>query len=318
MMRFRNIYLILGSLAVVGALIWTDPDGGISTGLFLLGLFVCLLAVVFAHVSRKALTDYPEADMQRLFKRAAESPTGSGLALIALAIIFASLLLLFGSKVNAQTVPAQDIIPVNAHKYIQQLKVAQRNFWPDHPEPHFLAGLIEQETCYSLVSPSCWSPKVRALNSREEGAGLGQITRAFAQNGTLRFDMVQHLQSNFPQLAELTWNNIYERPDLQIAALVLLNRQNYLLTKKFADNHLEALAFADAAYNGGIGGLQRDRRACFLTDGCNPGRWFNNVEMTCTKGIKPVYGSQSFCDINRTHVKNVILVRSDKYKPLMF
>lgn len=104
--RKRTLYLFLGSVLVLSVLFWTDPDHGLSTGILVLGIAVCVLAVAFAHMARKALSDYAEADMQSLFKCAQGSPTGAGLALVALAIMFSALLSLFGSQVHAATLNA--------------------------------------------------------------------------------------------------------------------------------------------------------------------------------------------------------------------
>ena len=76
----------------------------------------------------------------------------------------------------------------------------------------------------------------------------------------------------------------------------------------------DALAFADAGYNGGNGGVDKERRACKLTKDCDPSRWFNNVELLCLKSKKALYGNRSACDINRYHVRDVMHVRAEKYR----
>ena len=105
MHRFRTRFLLVGCTLVLAALLLTDPDRGLSTGMLLLALVVPLLAVAFAHVARKALHDYPEADMRSLFAKAGESPIGAGLALVALAILASALLGLFGRSAHAQAQP---------------------------------------------------------------------------------------------------------------------------------------------------------------------------------------------------------------------
>lgn len=311
MFRFRNLFLFVGSLAVLAALFGTDPDGGLSTGMLVLGLLVCVLAVAFAHVSRKALTDYPEADMRTLFKKASESPTGAGLALIALSILIASLLMLFGSKVHAAELP-----PL-AKTYAPVLKVEQVRFWPDHPAPEVLGGLVEQESCITLKHTKCWNPQAKLKTDREEGAGLGQITRAYKPSGALRFDSLATARAKYGDLKEWSWANVYQRPDLQLRAIVLMSRDNYQAIHRVVSKPAAALAFADAAYNGGLGGVQADRRACGLKSGCDPSQWFGHVEHTCTKSKAALYGKRSACDINREHVRNVMLVRSAKYRQVM-
>ncbi|MBQ1766112.1 MAG: hypothetical protein IIZ92_24895 [Aquincola sp.] len=308
--RPRHWYMAGGSAAVLGALFFTDPDQGIGTGLLLLAIVTPVLAVLFAHISRKALHDYPEADMQTLFKTAGQSPTGAGLALVALAITLSALLGLFGRSAHAQPVPdrALQLMPV--------LATELRTHWPDAPMPAYVPALIEHESCITLRHPRCWSPTAQLRTAREEGAGLGQITRAWRPDGSQRFDALQELRDRHPALRELDWRNVYQRPDLQLRAVVLKSRDGYQALRVVA-HPIERLAMADAAYNGGLTGLQRERRACQLATACDPGRWFGNVERHCLKSREPLYAGRSACDINRHHVRDVLLVRAPRYEGLL-
>jgi len=94
-------------------------------------------------------------------------------------------------------------------------------------------------------------------------------------------------------------------------------RDNYTYYLPYSNNALEALAFADAAYNGGIGGLDRERRACKISSSCNHTLWFNNVEKYCLKSTTALYGTRSACDINRHHVRDVLFNRYYKYVPYL-
>ena len=94
-MRFRDKFLIGGSVAVLVALFATDPDKGLSTGMQLLSIASGMLTLIVVHWARKALFDYDEADMSELFAKAKESPTGAGLALVSLAIVLYGLIGLF-------------------------------------------------------------------------------------------------------------------------------------------------------------------------------------------------------------------------------
>lgn len=312
--RLRISVLAGGSLAVLAVLLWTDPDSGISTGMLALSLVTPLVAVGFAHMVRKTLFDYPEADMRTLFTKAGESPEGAGLALVAMAIAIYALLALFGGQVRAQTVAT--FIPANAPQYLPTLKREQVSNWPDHPRPAMLPALVEQESCISLTHSKCWNPMSRLKSAREEGAGFGQITRAYSADGSLRFDALQEMRERHPALAEWTWANVYQRPDLQLRAVVLKSRDDFLKLG-MVQSPMARLAFADAAYNGGLGGVQKERRACGLKDGCNPQQWFGNVELLCLKSKRPLYGNRNACDINREHVRNVMVVRSPKYSRWM-
>ena len=305
LIRHRSLFLFGGAILAALASFYTDPDAnGLSTLLGGLALVQGVWAVAASHWARKALTDYPEADQRRLFAKAAEDPVGAGLALIALAIVFVGLLLVFAPRAHADTLPA------GFATYGPILKAEQAKYWADHPDPAILAALVEQESCASLKSPRCWNPAARLKSAREEGAGMGQITRAYRADGSLRFDALAGLRGQYgADLAGLSWDTVYQRPDLQLRALVLMSRDS-ARTFRGAPAWL---AFGDAGYNGGVAGVQKERRACKLSTGCDPGQWFGHVEAHCLKSRQPIYGNRSACDINREHVRNVLLVRRAKY-----
>jgi hypothetical protein len=302
--RHRSLFLWGGSLLAAGLSLHSDPDGGLSTLLGGLALVQGIAAIALAHLARKALMDYPEADMRTLFAEARRSATGAGLALIAIAIVFFGLLLVFAPRAHAAELPA------GFHKYGPILKSEQVRLWPNHPDPVLLASLIEQESCASLRSPRCWNPSARLKSDREEGAGMGQITRAWRADGSQRFDSLAGLRSQYgSELGAWSWDNVYMRPDLQLRAVVLQSRD---VARAFRAAPA-MLAFGDAAYNGGAGGVQKERRACALAMGCDAGRWFGHVERHCLKSRQPLYAGRSACDINREHVKNVMRVRRTRY-----
>lgn len=206
-------------------------------------------------------------------------------------------------------------VPTKAPLYLPTLRAEQEKFWPDNPAPYFLGGLVEQESCISLTHSRCWDPKSRLKTAREEGAGLGQITRAYRTDGSLRFDSLTDLRNKHAsELAGWNWSNVYTRPDLQLRAIILMNRDNYKLLRDIKDP-LERYYFTDAAYNGGKTGVDNDRRLCSLRAGCDSQQWFDNVELTCSKSKVAIYGNRSACFINREHVENVFKLRSNKYKP---
>ena len=303
-LRYRFLFLLVGTLVAAGFSFHSDPDGGLSTLLGGLAIAQGVWAVAAAHLGRKALTDYPEADQRRLFAKAAETSVGAGLAIIALAITFVGLLTVFAPRAHADTLPA------GFATYSPILKAEQAKYWADHPDPAILAALVEQESCVSLKSPRCWNPAARLKSAREEGAGMGQITRAYRADGSLRFDALAGLRGRYgADLAGLSWDTVYQRPDLQLRALVLMSRDS-ARTFRGAPAWL---AFGDAGYNGGVAGAQKERRACKLSTGCDPGQWFGHVEAHCLKSRQPIYGNRSACDINREHVRNVLLVRRAKY-----
>lgn len=298
--RTRHTILLGGSVALLAVLLATDPDRGVTTGLLVMSIAVGLLAVLFAHWARKALHDYPEADMRRLFARAGEHPIGAGLALVALALVSSALLGLFGRQAHAAGIPpqAEPLLPV--------LQAEIRREWPAHPLPAYFGGLVEHETGPCPTGRQCWQPTAQLKTAREEGAGLGQLTRAWRPDGSQRFDALAEMRQAHPALRELSWATIYQRPDLQLRAMVLKSREDWLVLGK------PSLEFVDLAYNAGRGRVTQDRRACAMTPGCDPAQWAGHVERTCTASRSPIYGKRSACDISRHHVADV-MARAQKY-----
>ncbi|MYM31477.1 hypothetical protein GTP58_24390 [Duganella sp. CY15W] len=303
--RHRAVFLFGGTLLAAWASFASDPDNGWATALGGLAMLQGIWAVAASHWVRKKLLDYPSADMSKLFEMAGKEPTGAGLALIAISILLVGLLMVFSPRAHAA-----EQLPAGAAKYLPLLKAEQQRLWPDHPHPALLASLVEQESCVTLRSRGCWNPGAQLKTAREEGAGVGQITRAYRADGSVRFDALAGLRDQYGgELGALSWSTVYQRPDLQFRALVLMSRDS---ARQFRAAPA-ALEFGDAGYNGGPAGVQRERRACALATGCNPGQWFGNVELHCLKSREPLYGSRSACDINREHVRNVFQVRSAKY-----
>lgn len=314
MNRYRNWFLLFGSAVVLAALYFTDPDRGLSTGLLLLGMVTPIVAVAFAHFARKALHDYPEADARKLFHRAMQSPVGAGLALVALAIVTSALLGLFGRAAHAQDV--RTVVPLRAYAQISTLHAELVQHWPDHPLPGYFGALIEHESCVSLTHSRCWSITSSLKTAREEGAGLGQITRAYRADGVQRFDALAELRERHPALREWSWSNVYSRADLQLRAVILMSRDNWQALR-LVEDPLQRLAMADAAYNGGLGGVHKERRACAIVSDCDPQQWWGHVELRCLKSRAVIYAGRSACDINRHHVVDVLRVRAPKYRGLV-
>ena len=302
--RYRSLFLLGGAMLATFISLQCDPDNGLSTLLSGVAIIQAIWAIAASHWVRKALMDYPEADMRRLFAKAGQEPTGAGLALVAIAIIVVGLLLVMAPRARASE------LPVGAVKYLPALRAEQQRLWPDHPRPALLAALVEQESCPSLRARSCWNPAARLRSDREEGAGMGQITRTWRADGSARFDSLASMRAAYSgELGAWSWDNVYQRPDLQLRAIVLMSRDTWRPFRSAS----AALAFGDAAYNGGAAGVQQERRACAMTAGCDAGQWFGHVAAHCLKSRQPLYGGRSACDINREHVRNVMLIRPAKY-----
>ena len=98
-MRFRNVFLGIGSFLTLLVLLLSDPDGGFIQNLpfgagtlsTLIILVVSILYVGLLHLSRRALLDYLELD--QLFKKAMETSEGSGKAIIGVGLMMISIAL---------------------------------------------------------------------------------------------------------------------------------------------------------------------------------------------------------------------------------
>jgi len=230
-----------------------------------------------------------------------------------LALVFTAL-----AMASCQPVYAQDVktyIPEQAKEHLPTLKAQVNEVWPDFFAPNYFGALIEHESCISLKHSKCWNPKSRLKSDREEGAGLGQLTRAFKSDGSTRFDALEDAKRlDKKGLNDLRWETVYSRPDLQMRVLILMTRANWNRLDKLIPDREGKLAMTDAAYNGGVGGVLNERRSCSLRGDCDPNKWFGHVEKVCLKSTKPLYAGRSACDINRHHVEDVLHTRMPKYK----
>lgn len=220
------------------------------------------------------------------------------------------LLVIFSCPLWSQEVPkAPAGIPQNFMFHKDTLVEVMKRKWPDIPFPSAVAGQIEQETCVTLTHKKCWSRFAELKTSRERGVGLGQHTM------TSRFDALAEARGLDGDLKGWNWDSPYSA-EMQMVALLAMMKRNYGIFKSTSE--LDRYAFALAAYNGGIGGIQADQRICRNTKGCDDKLWFGNVENTSLKAKVKVSGyGKSFFEINREYPVNILLKRRQKYKPFI-
>lgn len=215
------------------------------------------------------------------------------------------LLLLFSMVVNASTLPVN---PPLARVYLPQLKQETLKYWPEATPRSIVAAQVEQESCISLKSKRCWNPRVELKTSREYGFGLGQLTI------TSRFNAWEEVKAMDRSMRDWQWEDRYNA-SYQLRAIVLKNRANYRRVVKYTNRVSTQMAFTMAAYNGGLGGLMKDRTMCINTSGCDPTRWYGHVERTSTKSRTPVKGyGKSFFEINREYVRNIVDLKPRRAK----
>lgn len=204
-------------------------------------------------------------------------------------------------------------MPPLAYTFAPLLVMVQALLWPAAPQPEVMAAQIERETCITLTHRTCWSPRAELKTSRENGVGFGQVTRAFNADGSLRFDKQAELRAAHPELRDWTWGRRYD-PMLQLQGLVLMDRTGYARWGRLATTEQDAWGFTLSGYNGGDGGVGKDRLLCAKVPGCDPARWFGNVELHSTKSRAKWQGyGESPYSINRGYVRQV-LRRAPEYQ----
>jgi hypothetical protein len=199
------------------------------------------------------------------------------------------------------------LIPTLALLYLPVLKYEQVTYWPEAPKVEWLAGQVEKETCITLKHGKCWNPRAELKTDREYGFGLGQLTV------TPKFNNFEESKKWDKGLADWKWEDRYN-PNYQLRALVVYMRNLNRSVKSVPDT-TEKYAMTLSAYNGGMGGLLKDRLLCGNTSECDSTKWFNQVENTSFKSKLAVKGyGQSFFAINRGYVRSIMLERYKKYE----
>lgn len=206
-------------------------------------------------------------------------------------------------------------LPSGAIAYGPILRAEVERFAGAIPHAARFAGQVEQETGPCPRGRHCWNVRAELKTSREQGIGLGQMTRAWRADGSLRFDALSELVASFPkELDGLSWENRYD-PTLQARALVLKDVQIWRTLAAIGDPE-ERWPMMLATYNGGS--LASDRRVCAATPGCDDKRWWGNVERTSLKSKTAVPGySKSWFAINREYPRFIIHDRAPRYVVLM-
>lgn len=206
------------------------------------------------------------------------------------------------------------MLPELSYVYAPLLVMVQSTHWPAAYDPWIMAAQVEKETCISLTHKKCWSPKAELKTARENGIGFGQITRAYNEDGSIRFDKQAELRAKYSSdLKDWTWENRYN-PMLQLNGLVLMDKSGFSRFKPLAATPLDTWAFTLSGYNGGDGSVMKDRLLCEKKPGCDKTKWFGNVELYSTKSKTKWKGyGQSPYEINREYPRR-ILKRAPEYK----
>ena len=255
--------------------------------------WLCVAAAI-SHVARVIL--FPSLDLMQIGHRAINEANLAA-ALVFLGICFVLGMLLI-SQARGQTLSER------AAQHLPVLVAEQRQHWAAAPEPWTMAGQVEAE--------SAWKPNAELRTHREWGAGLAQLTKVWDSQGVTQFDRLADARSLHPSLRGWTWDDRFA-VDKQLRALVLMDlaEWRYIVRASSVEDHW---AFVLAAYNGGRGGLVRDRSLCSGVRGCQSDRWFGHVEHHSWRSKTAVKGySRSFFHINREYVRSIMKERRHKY-----
>lgn len=184
--------------------------------------------------------------------------------------------------------------------------------FPAFEAPAVFAGQIEAESCITATHPKCWNPSAELKTSREYGFGLGQITKAYRADGSVRFDNFVEAKRKYRELKDWTWETRLD-PRYQMRAMILMDKECFRVVP-FAKDGLNRAAMMLVCYNSGLGGILQDRQLCRQEAGCDPDTWFNNIEKHSLKSRIKVQGyGKSFFDISREYPRKVLFVKAPNY-----
>jgi len=226
------------------------------------------------YLLRRAFFD--RARSKDAYTEAMRGNVGAGLVFLGLAMVVTGMLFLaFAARsANGQTLPEPTMARVQ--QYLPMLRAEQQAHWPDAPIPAALAAQVEQETCPSLSSPKCWSPRAELKTSREYGFGLGQLTV------TPKFDNFAAARSLHASLRDWQWADRL-RPRAPASHHVLMDRSPYRSLTDAVPDPAERMAMALSAYNGASA-------ACAMTVACAP---------RCAAATRPAGGAMWSCTAPR-------------------
>lgn len=224
-------------------------------------------------------------------------------------------LLAFGAEADNYVPPKAEALSPLLYSEIQRL-------FPEYEYPIAFWSQIEQESCLSKKHKRCWGADSQLITYHkngvlaEHGIGIGQVTYAANADGRVRVDTFSALRKKYPrELGDLSRQTLVRRPDLQVRALILLVKSDYTVLSDIPDAK-ERTLFTLSAYNGGRGDLSKARRVCGLTKGCDPDKWFDNVERTSVKSRVAKLYKKSNYEINTEYVRNIAYVRMCAYESL--
>lgn len=295
----RRTWMLL--LIIVGTMVYFGDAAMLATTLFSLSaVALVLLLADFILDNRDKWGLFPSLDIDKAIFRACCHPLGAGLVVVAVlgllvAILFLSVPIAHGAQ-----------IPAGARQHLPTLSAALYQQWPSAPLRQIPAGQVEQE--------SSWKERATLHTSRELGRGLVQMTIAYDKTGRERFNIYRDAVRT-RQLAAWDWQSDPYNPRAQLTFLVLQDRSNFVMVRKYSVDDLQAWKCSLVCYNAGSGRwLQRRANAKRL--GISADRWDNGLDRAYSGGETGLlYGRPLYQAVNE--YPRVICKRAEKYRGLV-
>lgn len=281
--------LLVPVLVVVLVIDWAALMGALVT-LSIIGLTFIMLDMMFDN--RKSWGIFPSLNIDKAVE---EAPPG--LVWLGCVALIITVLILTVTSSHAADLPAGYL------KHASTMQQVMAKHWPDAPLPHIPPAQVEQE--------SSWKDKATLRTSRELGRGLVQLTIAYTQNGSERFNSYKDA-TGYAALRNWDWRNDPYNVRYQLTYLVLRDRATFKQTRLMMIDDAEAWRAALVAYNAGMGRVL-SRRSNAVKMGLDKTRW--------SGGLEHAYGlSENTALYNRPLWKAVneypavVFKRAEKYK----
>lgn len=263
-------------------------------------LSVVALVALVGHYLRKTL--FPYADLQVAWTAAVkhESMPAALVYIAKIAFLF-GLIWLAASFISPRIAAAAEP-SAKAQRYLPALKTAINTHWPDAPMRHYISGQIELES-------AGWNEHAQLKTSREYGFGLGQITIAYNQDGSERFNNFKAAQRIF---RDWKWEDRFN-VKYQLGYAVISDRSSFKQVSRLMRDDDSRWRASLVAYNAGYGTVLQ-RRALAIRSGVPADRWVGGLDQVAMAyERKPLYG-RPLVEMRNAYPRVICDVRAPKYR----
>lgn len=192
-------------------------------------------------------------------------------------------------------------IPSRALPLLPMLGKVLNSNWPDLRYREVPAAQVEQESGWKANAE-----RKDSKNHNEYGFGLTQITITDRFNNFLEAKRVTRMK-------DLPWDQRFDIT-FQLTYLVLSDKSNFALSKKFFDDEESQVAGMLVAYNGGPGTLVH-RKAAAIKQGILPPRcWFNGLDSVFAGYESRPFLGTTLGKFRNHYPQQIMKVKSPKYK----